>query len=254
VTPATGTAPAIALEPTPRKPMWLLAVGAFAVIILAVLGWWLFRGRRTHPRATVSHKSVAVRYFANLSQDKSLDWLDRGLTEMLTTNLAQVQGLDVLSSERIQGSLQRLGKNDGGAMEPGLAQAVARAASADAFVTGALLKVGPGGPVGLLEEELTKSDIPCPSLGRLPLPRRHRTRWSGTHPRESVCCVNCQSWTLEAAVSLSLVPPRAKPSTTLPRNSDFRSSHATFDRSVVAAVSSWRGFARAKRHGFLGQM
>jgi eukaryotic-like serine/threonine-protein kinase len=37
-------------------------------------------------------------------------------------------------------------------------------------------------------------------------------------------------------------------------DSDFHSSHATFDRSVVAAVSSWRGFARAKRHGFLGQM
>ena len=60
VTPATGTAPAIALEPTPRKPMWLLAVAAFAVIILAVLGWWFFRARGTHPRATVGHKSVAV--------------------------------------------------------------------------------------------------------------------------------------------------------------------------------------------------
>ena len=76
VTPATGTAPAIALEPTPRKPMWLLAVAAFAVIILAVLGWWFFRARGTHPRATVGHKSVAVLYFANLSQDKSLDWLE----------------------------------------------------------------------------------------------------------------------------------------------------------------------------------
>jgi serine/threonine protein kinase/TolB-like protein len=143
LTPATGTAPAIAPESTPRKPMWLLAAAAFAVIIVAVLGWWLFRGRRTHPSATVGHKSVAVLYFANLSQDKSLDWLDRGLTEMLTTNLAQVQGLDVLSTERIQGSLQRLGKKDGGAMDPGLAQAVARDASADAFITGALLKVGP---------------------------------------------------------------------------------------------------------------
>jgi tetratricopeptide (TPR) repeat protein len=48
----------------------------------------------------------------------------------------------VLSTERIQGSLQRVGKKDG-ALDPGLAQAVARDAGADAFITGALLKVGP---------------------------------------------------------------------------------------------------------------
>ncbi len=141
-TPASGTTPAVAPEPAPRKPMWLYAAAAVVVIIFGVAGWWLFRGRGTRPAATAGHKSVAVLYFTNLSQDKSLDWLDRGLSEMLTTNLAQVQGLDVLSTERIQSSLQRVGKKDGG-MDPGLAQAVARDAGADAFITGALLKVGP---------------------------------------------------------------------------------------------------------------
>jgi TolB-like protein len=43
---------------------------------------------------------LAVLYFSNLSQDSSLDWLNRGLAEMLTTNLAQVKGLDVISTER----------------------------------------------------------------------------------------------------------------------------------------------------------
>ncbi len=141
-TPASGTAPAVAPEPAPRKPKWVYAAAGVAVVILAVLGWWLLRGRGTQHGATEGHKSIAVLYFSNLSQDKSLDWLDRGLSEMLTTNLAQVQGLDVLSTERIQGSLQRVGKKDG-AMDPGLAQAVARDAGADAFITGALLKVGP---------------------------------------------------------------------------------------------------------------
>ncbi len=141
-TPASGATPAVAPEPAPRKPIWMYAAAAVVVVILAAAGWWLLRGRGTHPGATAGHKSVAVLYFTNLSQDKSLDWLDRGLSEMLTTNLAQVQGLDVLSTERIQGSLQRVGKKDG-AMDPGLAQAVARDAGADAFITGALLKVGP---------------------------------------------------------------------------------------------------------------
>jgi len=141
-TPASGTTPAVVPEPAPRKPVWLYAAAGVMVVILAVVGWWLLRERSTQRSKIAGHKSVAVLYFSNLSQDKSLDWLDRGLTEMLTTNLAQVQGLDVLSTERIQGSLQRVGRKDGG-MDPGLAQAVARDAGADAFITGALLKVGP---------------------------------------------------------------------------------------------------------------
>jgi tetratricopeptide (TPR) repeat protein len=144
VTPASGAAPAQVPvpKPAPGKPKWLIPVAALVAIVLALAIWWMVRGGGKRS-ATGAHKSVAVLYFTNLSQDKSLDWLDRGLTEMLTTNLAQVQGLDVLSTERVQGSLQRLGRKDGGAMDPGMAQAVARDAGADAFITGALLKVGP---------------------------------------------------------------------------------------------------------------
>src|SRR2546430_13616697 len=54
LTPATGTAPAIALEPTPRKPMWLLAVAAFAVIILA---------DRKSTRLNSSHSQISYAVF-----------------------------------------------------------------------------------------------------------------------------------------------------------------------------------------------
>ncbi len=143
VTPATGTPPAAAPQPVSRRPKWLLVAAAVAIIVLVALGWQIFRTNSARPAARPNHKSVAVLYFTNLSQDKSLDWLDRGLTEMLTTNLAQVKGLDVLSTERIRGSLQRLGKKDAGSMDASVAQAVARDAGADAFITGELLKVGP---------------------------------------------------------------------------------------------------------------
>jgi tetratricopeptide (TPR) repeat protein len=142
MTPASSTAPVVTLERSPRKPVWLYAAAGVVVVILAVVGWWLFRGRAAPTGASAGHKSIAVLYFSNLSQDKSLDWLDRGLSEMLTTNLAQVQGLDVLSTERVQGALQRVSKKNG-TMEPSVAQAVARDAGADVFITGALLKVGP---------------------------------------------------------------------------------------------------------------
>jgi TolB-like protein len=70
-----------------------------------------------------------VLYFNNLSQDQSLDWLNNGLTDMLTTNLAQIKGLDVLSTERVLSAVQRASK-DGKSMDPAQAQSAARDAGA----------------------------------------------------------------------------------------------------------------------------
>ena len=119
---------------------WLVSAGA--VLIIAVVAFWAFRGHTSRPNVTQQHKSVAVLYFSNLSQDPSLNWLDNGLTDMLTTNLAQVKGLDVLSTERVQSVAQRSSR-DGKSLDPAQAQQIARDAGVDAYVTGALLKVGP---------------------------------------------------------------------------------------------------------------
>ncbi len=121
---------------------WLAASAAAVVVIAAVAGYWFFHGRAAHPAGSQTHKAIAVIYFSNLSQDDSLNWLNSGLTDMLTTNLAQVKGLDVLSTERVLSAVQRASK-DGKSLDPGQAQQVARDAGADAYITGALLKVGP---------------------------------------------------------------------------------------------------------------
>jgi serine/threonine protein kinase/tetratricopeptide (TPR) repeat protein len=134
VSEATTVAPA-------RKLTWEMVAALAAILIVAVAGFWLFRGRTAHP-SIAGHKSIAVLYFSNLSQDQSLNWLNNGLTDMLTTNLAQVKGLDVLSTERVLGAVQRASK-DGKSMDPAQAQNVARDAGADAYITGALLKIGP---------------------------------------------------------------------------------------------------------------
>src|SRR5207248_2582805 len=77
-----------------------------------------------------------------LSQDPALNWLDSGLTDMLTTNLAQIKGMDVFSTERVLNAVQRVGKKEGG-LDPAQAQEVARDIGADDYVTGAVLKLGP---------------------------------------------------------------------------------------------------------------
>jgi eukaryotic-like serine/threonine-protein kinase len=119
-----------------RRWLWPLVA---AVVLLALVTLWTQRGRMGAPQVA-GGTSIAVMYFTNLSQDKSLDWLDRGLCEMLTTNLSQVKGMDVLSSERIAAALDRMGRKE---LNPGVAPEVASNAGAAAFVTGALMRVGP---------------------------------------------------------------------------------------------------------------
>jgi serine/threonine protein kinase/TolB-like protein/Flp pilus assembly protein TadD len=124
-----------------RYKWWVISAIA-ALVVAAGAGFWMFRGRGASPAGSQQHKAIAVLYFSNLSQDPSLNWLDGGVTDMLTTNLAQVKGLDVLSTERVLSAVQRASK-DGKSLDPARAQQVARDAGADAYITGALLKVGP---------------------------------------------------------------------------------------------------------------
>jgi serine/threonine protein kinase/predicted negative regulator of RcsB-dependent stress response len=123
------------------RPIGLVFL-AVALLVAILVGFFFLHGRNAGSTVGKQHKSVAVLYFNNLSQDQSLDWLNNGLTDMLTTNLAQVKGLDVLSTERVLSAVQRASK-DGKSMDPAQAQSAARDAGADAYITGALLKIGP---------------------------------------------------------------------------------------------------------------
>jgi serine/threonine protein kinase/tetratricopeptide (TPR) repeat protein len=150
VTPAAlPVEPSGAVIPSPpssaawRHPSVLIPVLAGLLVVVAGVGVWLARHRTSGPTGAEGHKALAVLYFSNLSQDPSLDWLNRGLTEMITTNLAQVKGLDVLSTERVLAAIQRLGKKEVKEFDPALAVEVARNTDADAFITGTLLRVGP---------------------------------------------------------------------------------------------------------------
>src|SRR5258708_3765476 len=140
VVPAQISLSASTTQALRKRPV--LVFSAVAILLVAVAGFWFLRGRNARSAGSRQHKAVAVLYFNNLSQDQSLNWLDNGLTDMLTTNLAQVKGLDVLSTERVLSAVQRASR-DGKSMDPAQAQQVARDAGADAYITGALLKIGP---------------------------------------------------------------------------------------------------------------
>jgi TolB-like protein/tRNA A-37 threonylcarbamoyl transferase component Bud32 len=132
---APTSPPTIRLRGAWRTPVIAL-VGAVA-ILAAFVGYWLSRP----PRAFGARKALAVVSIENMTEDRSLEWLDRGVAELLTTDLAQAKTLEVISTERVRELINRRTKGEG-RLPPGESQAVAREARADMFLSGSLLKVG----------------------------------------------------------------------------------------------------------------
>ena len=114
-------------------------MAAAALLVIAVLIWkWPFGfpGKPT-AQSPGGRRVLAVVEIENMTQDSSLDWLGGGVAELLTTNLAQAEGLDVISTQRVRGLIRRRVR-EGERLPLGQTQDVAREASADLFLSGAL--------------------------------------------------------------------------------------------------------------------
>jgi DNA-binding winged helix-turn-helix (wHTH) protein/TolB-like protein len=122
----------------------LFVCAAFLVVSLMLAALWTSRRWASrHAVATNGRRAVAVIEIANHSHDPSLDWLGDGVADLLTTDLAQARGLDVISSERIRSLMARELK-PGQSLPASQAQGVARRAGADVFVSGGILNMGQG--------------------------------------------------------------------------------------------------------------
>jgi len=125
-----------------RRAFPFIAAPAVAVVLLVLLWKWLpwTPGKAA---ATNGRRAVAVIEIENLSQNPSFNWLDDGVVDLLTTDLAQAKNLDVISSERVRNLISREVK-PGESLPASQAQRVAQKAGADIFISGALLNMGKG--------------------------------------------------------------------------------------------------------------
>jgi tetratricopeptide (TPR) repeat protein len=114
-----------------------VVLAGVGIILAALLGYRLSRP----PRALGARKALAVVSIENLTDDRTLEWLDRGVAELLTTDLAQAKTLEIISTERVRELISRRTKGEG-RLPPSESQAVAKEAHADMFLSGSLLKVG----------------------------------------------------------------------------------------------------------------
>ncbi len=119
----------------------------FLVALVAVTGGWGL-GRRTvesaaaDAEAPLAEGRLAVLPFENRTGDGSLAWLQRGLADMLATDLGQLPKLRVVSGERVYDLLKQEGVAEAAIVSDFMAVRVAKKASAAHLVRGFVYRSG----------------------------------------------------------------------------------------------------------------
>jgi len=129
-----------------------LMVGALVLVGLIGSGVILTRDR-PEPRSPtlapagllpedLGEGSLAILPFTNRTGVDSLDWLGPGLADMLTTNLAQLEGLRVVSAQRLLDLLRQAGRGATDAIPDDLAMQIAGQSGARRLLHGSFMAVG----------------------------------------------------------------------------------------------------------------
>ena len=138
---ATGLAPRA--RGRTRTALWLAA----AAVVAAAAAIAFFLGRAGDEPVGIGasgRPAVAVMPFDCTAASEDVRWLRQGVPDMLVTGLAQTQGLDVVSSERLLEILDRLAPESAETIAPRQVLEVARRAGAGAVVVGSVMGAGPG--------------------------------------------------------------------------------------------------------------
>ncbi len=86
-------------------------------------------------------RAIAIMFFENKTGDQNLEWLQKGLTEMLIRSLSQSSSLSVLSTDRMFEILNQLGESSE-ALDFDMAAIVAKEANVEAILTGNISRDG----------------------------------------------------------------------------------------------------------------
>jgi serine/threonine protein kinase/TolB-like protein len=91
--------------------------------------------------AQIAKPRIIVAFFENNSRDEGSDWLSRGLAEMITTDLARSDDLEVIATQRIYDLLAVAGQDERQTMDRSTAAELARWAGADIVIGGSVFKI-----------------------------------------------------------------------------------------------------------------
>ncbi len=117
---------------------WKTAVIAIAVVALV---WKIFFSGGDSSNVQAKPNSLAILEFQNKTGDPEFDWMESGLPEMLLTDLAQNQQMNLISRQRILDMLET-SKTEGGELSSDANREIAAKLGATNVLTGTLFKVG----------------------------------------------------------------------------------------------------------------
>ena len=119
-------------------------------------------------------RSMAVWFFQNETGDESLEWLQKGLTEMFIRALSQSHSLSVLGTDRLYEIAERLGEDVTSTnMDMDMAAVFAQEANVEALLTGNISKNGDSLQINISLQEpdqgivLSRESIEGPGLENL---------------------------------------------------------------------------------------
>jgi TolB-like protein/thioredoxin-like negative regulator of GroEL len=151
-------------SPTRRRRRSWAVVGLALVAVAAGAGalgvWGPFRGSRQAPEArlvtpatpatlpaglatrTEGKPRVIVAFFENHTNEPSADWLERGLPEMLTTDLSRSGELEVIATQRLYDLAAMAGGDERPDLDQSTVTELARWAGAGLVISGSVFKLG----------------------------------------------------------------------------------------------------------------
>ena len=118
---------------------------ATLILVLAGLGLWRLRpspGQASLAIGAAGRPAVAVMQFENVADAGDLVWMSRGVPNMLLTGLAQTQGLDIVSAQRLHEVIRQRGLDGLESLDRSQMADVARRAGAGAIVVGSIVRSG----------------------------------------------------------------------------------------------------------------
>jgi len=131
-------------KPRKRIAPLLVAGSAIAVLVVLILLFKPFQLKvSTDDTAEAAENSLAVMYFENIRDPEDGNHTGEMLSNLLITSLSQIEGLDVISRERLYDIQQELGEADSRTISPSLATQLAQRAGVKTMLLGSILQEQP---------------------------------------------------------------------------------------------------------------
>jgi tetratricopeptide (TPR) repeat protein len=142
----------------PQKRNMATVLVAGILVIVAATAAYMFRPKGLNP-GPGGRLAVAVLPFDNQASREDLAWLQTGLAENLSTDLAQSKYLRVITMERLTGILNDLGYSQGQTLSNEVLTGIAEYAGVQAIFTGSFVAAGDMLRINLLAREPDSGEV-----------------------------------------------------------------------------------------------